>query len=162
MRKRVDHKGLVVTAPTEGGMEDMEAQSLEEKLQVLRAHRDWKCNVKWEVLNEHKDTWKTNGLADLSYDLLEQEEVGEGGTATRYRVDVKLNGHWTDTVHEMEASNNGGGGRGGGRGGWRGGRGGGDQRDRDRDRDRRGGDSHHHHHRWREDDRDHQHKKRRV
>lgn len=50
-------------------MEDMEEQSLEAKLQTLRAHRDWKCNVKWEALNEHAATWRRNGLEDLDYEV---------------------------------------------------------------------------------------------
>ena len=40
---------LEVEAPTIGSMEDLEGQSLDQKLQMLRGHRDWKCNVKWEV-----------------------------------------------------------------------------------------------------------------
>ncbi len=147
-------------------MEDMEAQTLEAKLQTLRAHREWKCNVKWEALNEHGATWRKNGLADLDYEVrtkgrrvacvcllayghivwssltllgwyhphaqvLATEALGPH--ATKYTVDVKLNGHWTDTVHEAPPSANDGhrgghggrGWRGGGRGGGGGGGGGG-------------------------------------
>jgi hypothetical protein len=58
-----------------------------------------------------------------------------GPHATKYTVDVKLNGHWTDTVHEAppassSSSSNGRhnrGGRGRGRGDW-GRRGGGDRK----------------------------------
>lgn len=74
-----------------------------------------------------------------------------GAHATKHRVDVKLNGHWTDTVHEAPPSSNnsnthhgqrGGGVRGrgvGGRGGggWRGGRGGGGGRGYEPDAKRR-------------------------
>jgi len=38
-----------VTWPSEGSLEDLEGQSLEEKLNTLRANKEWKCNVKWEV-----------------------------------------------------------------------------------------------------------------
>lgn len=41
-----------MTWPESGSMEDLERQSLEEKLQVLRKNREWKCNVKWEVRGE--------------------------------------------------------------------------------------------------------------
>jgi hypothetical protein len=41
--------GMRVTSPGVGTMEDLERQSLEEKLGMLKQHRDWKCNVKWEV-----------------------------------------------------------------------------------------------------------------
>ena len=134
MRKRVDEAEprMEVAAPREGAMEDLEAQSLEEKLQTLRAHREWKCNVKWEALNEHAATWRRNGLADLDYSLLATEPLGPH--ATKYTVDVKLNGHWTDTVFHIDAPAGGGGGRGRGRGrrGGGGGGGGGHQRDRGR------------------------------
>lgn len=88
-----------MSTPSAGSMEDMEQQTLEAKLQVrfvygkcsksapleadacthfythtqpeqtLRAHRDWKCNVKWEALNEHAATWRQNGLANLDYEV---------------------------------------------------------------------------------------------
>jgi hypothetical protein len=51
-----------------------------------------------QVLDEHSDTWRSNGLADLDYELLDTAAIGPH--ATKYRVDVKLNGHWTDTVQE--------------------------------------------------------------
>lgn len=180
-----------MTWPESGSMEDLERQSLEEKLQVLRKNREWKCNVKWEVrgevshskflstrsnirrylkreppvkrvtleppqvgcswepsilwlthtpcsgllaadqgmdllrvdsslscvclaclwldvqvLNEHDKTWQTNGLADLSYEVLGREELGEH--ATKITVDVKLNDHWSDTVFDAPPQQGGG------------------------------------------------------
>lgn len=57
--------------------------------------------VKWEALEEHKATWKQNGLADLSYSILETKPLDTKDTtkskATKITVDVKLNGnHWAN------------------------------------------------------------------
>ena len=66
--------------------------------------------VKWEALEEHESTWRTNGLADLNYSILKKEDLDEGKSitggsilgdhrsrATKVTVDVKLNGnHWTN------------------------------------------------------------------
>jgi hypothetical protein len=73
-----------VSAPSSGSMEDMEAQTLEAKLQTLRAHREWKCNVKWEALDEHAATWRKNGLADLDYEVRVCFLVGGGGGGGGY------------------------------------------------------------------------------
>ena len=50
--------------------------TLTEKLDFLRSNKEWKCQMKWEALKEHEATWKTNGLADLKYTLLETTPVG--------------------------------------------------------------------------------------
>ena len=57
--------------------------------------------VKWEALEEHAKTWRVNGLADLSYDILKIERMDkedEGGSkVTKLTTDVKLNGdHWSN------------------------------------------------------------------
>jgi len=54
--------------------------------------------VKWEALDEHDATWKTNGLADLSYSILSKTPLeGMNNKATKITVDVKLNGsHWSN------------------------------------------------------------------
>jgi len=44
--------------------------SLHQKLSFLRTNKKWKCMVKWEALDEHETTWRTNGLANLTYDIL--------------------------------------------------------------------------------------------
>lgn len=57
--------------------------------------------VKWEALEEHEKTWRTNGLKDLTYDIcftkrLDMEDSGES-KATKLTTDVKLNrGHWAN------------------------------------------------------------------
>jgi hypothetical protein len=72
----------------------MEQMSLKEKLDFLRQHRDWKCQKKWEVLDEHEATWNTNGLSDLHYQLLAVRRLNEH--CTLVTVDIQLNSHWTD------------------------------------------------------------------
>ena len=53
--------------------------------------------VKWEALDEHKTTWKKNGLADLNYKVLETASLDKSKKATKVTVDVKLNGdHWSN------------------------------------------------------------------
>ncbi len=87
---------------------DLENMNISEKLSFLKENRVWKCNVKWEALDEHESTWKRNGLADLDYKILGMVSLDDdiveknGGImkrsrATKVTVDVKLNGnHWTN------------------------------------------------------------------
>lgn len=80
---------------------DLENMDIEQKIAFLRQNKEWKCMVKWEALKEHADTWRTNGLADLSYDIqkigkLDRDDDGES-KVTLLTVDVKLNGdHWSN------------------------------------------------------------------
>lgn len=82
---------------------DLEDMNLDEKLKFLKQHKEWKCIVKWEALDEHAKTWKTNGLSDLHYKILSSRPLDspKGGSqqsrATKITVDVKLNGqHWSN------------------------------------------------------------------
>ena len=69
--------------------------------------------VKWEALEEHPTTWKKNGLADLSYQVLSTTYLDKPSSmdkaaaksdnpalihkASKITVDVKLNGnHWAN------------------------------------------------------------------
>jgi hypothetical protein len=110
MQKRCERLGIKWDSPRNGTIIDLEEMSLSEKLDMLREHKEWKCMVKWEALEEHESTWRTNGLADLSYSVLKKEDLDEGKSntggnilgdhrsrATKVTVDVKLNGnHWTN------------------------------------------------------------------
>ena len=52
--------------------------------------QDWKCNVRWELRDEHKATWQANGLSNLAY-----QEVARAQLAPHTEivtVDCKLNG----------------------------------------------------------------------
>jgi hypothetical protein len=58
---------------------------------------------KWEALEEHEKTWRSNGLSDLSYSILDTKDLdserrnADRSRATLVSVDVKLNGtHWTN------------------------------------------------------------------
>ena len=83
---------------------DLEEMTLNDKLQFLREHKEWKCMVKWEALKEHEETWRTNGLADLQYKVLKTvpldgnpSQSTSRSKATKITVDVKLNGnHWAN------------------------------------------------------------------
>jgi hypothetical protein len=75
--------------------------TLQEKLKFLKRHREWKCMVKWEALEEHGKTWRNNGLADLSYRVLRTAPLDTKdltkSRATKITVDVQLNGdHWAN------------------------------------------------------------------
>merc|ERR1719464_44288 len=81
---------------------DLEDMSLQEKLKFLKQHREWKCMVKWEALDEHDTTWKTNGVGDLNYKVLKTTPLDnkdiKKAKATKITVDVKLNpnNHWAN------------------------------------------------------------------
>ena len=107
MQKRCERLGIRWQhPPRDAGLTitDLENMDLKEKIQFLRSNREWKCMVKWEALEEHDKTWRTNGLADLRYKVLktealgdEDEEDGEVAKAKKITVDVQLNGdHWSN------------------------------------------------------------------
>jgi len=87
---------------------DLEDMTLQEKLKFLKRHREWKCMVKWEALEEHEKNWKTNGLADLNYKVLQTTPLDskdlKKAKATRITVDVKLNpnNHWANDKCSVE------------------------------------------------------------
>eukprot|EP00565_Helicotheca_tamesis_P005593 CAMPEP_0185742010 /NCGR_PEP_ID=MMETSP1171-20130828/39257_1 /TAXON_ID=374046 /ORGANISM="Helicotheca tamensis, Strain CCMP826" /LENGTH=377 /DNA_ID=CAMNT_0028414007 /DNA_START=25 /DNA_END=1155 /DNA_ORIENTATION=- len=104
MQKRCENLGVKWNSPHKGDITDLENMSLKEKLSFLRSNRSWKCMVKWEAMEEHEKTWRTNGLVDLVYEVLKMEKgiygyksKEEKGRATKITVDVKLNGnHWAN------------------------------------------------------------------
>lgn len=66
----------------DGGILDIEngiGYELDEKLQVLRKNREWKCMDKWEKIEEDKTNWKENGLRQSynRYKLLSFETVDD-------------------------------------------------------------------------------------
>lgn len=101
MQKRLETTNLKWDAPEHGTIVDLEDMDLTTKLGFLKKNKVWKCMVKWEALEEHEKTWRTNGLKDLSYDIikitrLDKEDGGES-KVTKLTTDVKLNGnHWAN------------------------------------------------------------------
>lgn len=103
MQKRLETLGITWDAPDSGTIVDLEEMDLKTKLGFLKENKEWKCMVKWEALEEHEKTWRTNGLKDLTYDIcfpfikrLDGEDSGES-KATKITTDVKLNrGHWAN------------------------------------------------------------------
>eukprot|EP00985_Skeletonema_marinoi_P020034 scaffold11714_cov123-Skeletonema_marinoi.AAC.2 len=103
MQKRLETCGIQWVGPSSGTIQDLEMMDLKTKLGFLKENKEWKCMVKWEALEEHAKTWRVNGLADLSYDILkiermDKEDEDEGGSkVTKLTTDVKLNGdHWAN------------------------------------------------------------------
>jgi len=97
MQKRLERLGIKFESPDKGTLVDLENMTLPEKLDFLRANREWKCMQKWEALEEHESTWKSNGMADLKYSVLETQALDEAKKSTKATVDVKLNGnHWAN------------------------------------------------------------------
>jgi N-terminal domain of galactosyltransferase len=102
LQRRLERLGIQFVAPDRGTLRDLEDMSITEKMDLLRQNQAWKCMVKWELQDEHEATWKQNGLSDLKYTILEQSSL-EGDRATKYTVDVKLNGtHWTNEKAGMD------------------------------------------------------------
>jgi N-terminal region of glycosyl transferase group 7/N-terminal domain of galactosyltransferase len=101
LQLRCNAIGIKWTWPRQGTLIDLEEMTLQEKLTFLKQHKEWKCMVKWEALEEHDKTWKQNGLADLAYKVLKSEPLdtkdAAKSKATKITVDVKLNGnHWAN------------------------------------------------------------------
>merc|ERR1712196_481495 len=86
-----------MASPQTGSITDLEEMALAEKITFLKGHKDWKCNVRWELRDEHKDTWQTNGLSNLTYQVTDKRQLE---THTEIiTVDVLLNGeHQHDEV----------------------------------------------------------------
>jgi hypothetical protein len=80
--------------PNKGTFEDLESMTLEQKLANLKDNSIWKCMNRKEVLDEHSESWTTNGLKDLNYEVINTRYITE--YCVRILVDVKLNNHWSD------------------------------------------------------------------
>lgn len=78
--------GLKSIAPTKGTITDLEEMNLDQKLDFLRAHKEWKCLDKWERLETHNATWRTNGLKDLNYVVNKDEFINGQESARMIRV----------------------------------------------------------------------------
>jgi hypothetical protein len=101
LQLRCNALGIKWNWPRQGTLVDLEEMTLPEKLNFLKQHKEWKCMVKWEALDEHDKTWKQNGLTDLSYKVLKSDSLDAKdparANATKITVDVKLNGnHWAN------------------------------------------------------------------
>lgn len=97
MQKRLEHLSIKWEWPPRGTLVDLEDMTLTEKLNFLRQNKEWKCMVKWEALEEHDKTWKTNGLVDLKYKILAETPLDDHKKSTKLTVDVMLNGsHWAN------------------------------------------------------------------
>lgn len=97
LQNRLERNGIKFESPDSGSLQDLEQMSLEDKLAFLRQNKSWKCMVKWEALEEHMATWKTNGMADLKYKILSNKFMDDTKKASLITTDVLLNGnHWAN------------------------------------------------------------------
>lgn len=82
-----------------GSITDMEQKSLEEKLLELRDLPAIKCMHKKELLKEHADTWRRNGLSSFAEESAQYSVVRAeclSAYAVKVTVELAVNGHWTD------------------------------------------------------------------
>ncbi len=99
LRKRVDELNFKPVYPLndKGNIIDMEQLSLNDKLAYLKKNKDLKCNIKYELLVQHEESWKTNGLSDLDYNILNETQNYINNNTKKILVDVKLNAnHWSN------------------------------------------------------------------
>mmetsp|Transcript_2610 Transcript_2610/g.3483 ORF Transcript_2610/g.3483 Transcript_2610/m.3483 type:complete len:384 (-) Transcript_2610:369-1520(-) len=98
MQNRLERLGIQFESPPSGNIRDLEDMTLKEKLDFLRENREWKCMVKWEALEEHEATWKTNGINNLNYKVLKITQIDDSSRASRITADVLLNpnNHWAN------------------------------------------------------------------
>jgi len=113
LSKRVSTAGLTVVGPERtipNAVVDLEEMSLDQKLQWLRENREVKCNIKWEVNDEHDKFrnatpkpkwWGLSGIGQ-EVNILSRDDA-RFPKCSVVTVDVGLNydengqGHWTNT-----------------------------------------------------------------
>ena len=89
-----------ILKPTNGSIEDLEDLNLEEKLQYLREN-DLKFMKKREALAAHDETWKTNGLNELTnVDFMILGESTCGENCEKYIID--LFSEKSDSEYQLE------------------------------------------------------------
>ncbi|CAM9311977.1 unnamed protein product, partial [Ectocarpus fasciculatus] len=92
LMKRAQEVNFVPIGPQSGSITDYEDMSLDEKLNFLRAHREWKCPNKWELLAEHMQSWRTNGLTDLQFSTIKDSLIDSSRNCRRILVDISAIG----------------------------------------------------------------------
>uniref|UniRef100_A0A7S2R9Z3 WW domain-containing protein n=1 Tax=Mucochytrium quahogii TaxID=96639 RepID=A0A7S2R9Z3_9STRA len=109
LQKRVAASKLHIDAPPKnlgrGAIVDLENMDLKTKLGVLRK-TDWKCNVKWEIRDEHNNLRPKRkelpwwGVKSLEYKLLSKSSLGEHSTKLLVDILPNLNAdgteHWSN------------------------------------------------------------------
>ena len=104
---------MVPISPKEGDIEDMENMNTQEKMSVLRSHKEWKCQKKRELLAEHANSWKTDGIAslmticnnDINKLVIHNQLISD--VCVKITVDIGLSGnnHWTDVEAALDFVN---------------------------------------------------------
>lgn len=108
-RTRKCNFSIASPAESEGSIYDMEEMDLTTKLTYLRENNLLKCNNKQELLEEHDNTWQSNGLNAFSSP--EKQYFLEGieylsDYCVKITVELTLNsGHWSDLrcgIHDKQ------------------------------------------------------------
>eukprot|EP00968_Pinguiococcus_pyrenoidosus_P021651 scaffold2875_cov247-Pinguiococcus_pyrenoidosus.AAC.7 len=73
-------------------VEDLEHMDIKTKTTFLKQHEDWKCMIKRELLQEHGSSWRTNGLSNLHYEVLERDD-NFLDSCIKVTVELGLNNH---------------------------------------------------------------------
>ncbi|KAJ8600938.1 hypothetical protein CTAYLR_005066 [Chrysophaeum taylorii] len=99
--KTVWGPNFAMDAPLDGTITDLENMDLDQKLDFLKSRPEWKCQVRWELRDEHADTWHSNGLRTPSnhpfaFSVLETTPLGD--RAAKYAVRCDLNGDAYDDM----------------------------------------------------------------
>jgi len=55
-------------------IKDLEDMTIDQKMTHLKANSHWKCMNKWELLEEHTSSWSKNGLSNLNYQIIHQDD----------------------------------------------------------------------------------------
>ncbi len=112
MWQRMQDLGIRMQAPNQGNVTDLEYMTMKEKSALFKKQKDgdrdnkWKCMVKNELLEEHKDTWRNNGLNTLKYTVKKKTSLHSSNLAEKITVNLPLNNHWSDTKTEYGDNNN--------------------------------------------------------
>jgi len=96
MYLRLRANNLMFDVPKEGNIIDMEDMDIGQKLGFLKEHTNWKCLNKTELLKEHNETWKENGLNQTTYKTLKIKNYIPVTKCYKITVEIGLNGHWSD------------------------------------------------------------------
>lgn len=68
-------KFYTIVKAREGSIRDLENLNLEEKLEYLKEN-ELKFMKKREALEQHEETWQTNGLGDIAIEILKRDSCG--------------------------------------------------------------------------------------
>lgn len=108
LSKRFSHANVLVDGPSRSlkdGIVDLEDMTLGEKLALLKREKAWKCEMKWEVNDEHenfrnnpvKPSWW--GLKGMTFTKIKRNDTDYGEHCSIITVDIQPTyDHWTNSA----------------------------------------------------------------